>query len=67
MSSSLFCSAHFYDLILKSFALKIRLLILVAREGFLKDKFGPRAKKFEHHLAKAARQEVVVKHNTDMR
>jgi len=27
----------------------LRLLILVAREGFLKDKCGPRAKKFEHH------------------
>jgi len=26
----------------------LRLLILVAREGFLKDKCGPRAKKFEH-------------------
>jgi len=24
-------------------------LILVTREGFLKDKCGPRAKKFEHH------------------
>jgi len=27
----------------------LRLLIPVAREGFLKDKCGPRAKKFEHH------------------
>jgi len=27
----------------------LRLLILVAREGFLKDKCVPRAKKFEHH------------------
>jgi len=27
----------------------LRLFILVAREGFLKDKCGPRAKKFEHH------------------
>jgi len=27
----------------------LRLLILVARERFLKDKCGPRAKKFEHH------------------
>jgi len=27
----------------------LRLLILVAREGFLKGKCGPRAKKFEHH------------------
>jgi len=27
----------------------LRLLILVAREGFLKDKCGPRAKKFEYH------------------
>jgi len=27
----------------------LRLLILVAREGFLKDECGPRAKKFEHH------------------
>jgi len=27
----------------------LKLLILVAREGFLKDKCGPRAKKFEHH------------------
>jgi len=26
----------------------MRLLILVAREGFLKDKCSPRAKKFEH-------------------
>jgi len=26
----------------------LRLLILVAREGFLKDKCGPRAKRFEH-------------------
>jgi len=24
----------------------------VAREGFLKDKCGPRAKKFEHHWSK---------------
>jgi len=30
----------------------LRLLILVAREGFLKDKCGPRAKKFEHHCLK---------------
>jgi len=30
----------------------LRLLILVAREGFLKDKYGPRAKKFEHHWRK---------------
>jgi len=29
----------------------LRLLILVAREGFLKDKCGPRAKKFEHHCS----------------
>jgi len=27
----------------------LRLLILVAREGFLKDKCDPRAKKIEHH------------------
>jgi len=27
----------------------LRLLILVAREEFLKDKCGPRTKKFEHH------------------
>jgi len=27
----------------------LRLLILVAGEGFLKDKCGPRAKMFEHH------------------
>jgi len=27
----------------------LRLLILVACEGFLKDKCGPRAKMFEHH------------------
>jgi len=27
----------------------LRLLILVAREGFLKDKCGPRARTFEHH------------------
>jgi len=27
----------------------LRLLILVAHERFLKDKCGPRAKKFEHH------------------
>jgi len=27
----------------------LRLLILVTREGFRKDKCGPRAKKFEHH------------------
>jgi len=25
----------------------------VAREGFLKDKCGPRAKKFEHHCSKS--------------
>jgi len=31
----------------------LRLLILVAREGFLKDKCDPRAKKFEHHCPKA--------------
>ena len=30
----------------------LRLLILVAREGFLKDKCGPRAKTFEHHCCK---------------
>jgi len=29
----------------------LRLLILVAREGFLEDKCGPRAKKFEHHCS----------------
>jgi len=27
----------------------LRLLILVAREGFLKHKCGPQAKTFEHH------------------
>jgi len=27
----------------------LRLLILVAREGFLKDNCGPRAKTFKHH------------------
>jgi len=27
----------------------LRLLILVAREGFLKDECDPQAKKFEHH------------------
>jgi len=27
----------------------LRLLILVAREGFLKDICGPRAKTFDHH------------------
>jgi len=27
----------------------LRLLILVAHEGFMKDKCGPQAKKFEHH------------------
>jgi len=27
----------------------LKLLILVAREGFLKNKCGPRAKRFEHH------------------
>jgi len=31
----------------------LRLLILVAREGFLKDKCRPRAKKFEHHCPKS--------------
>jgi len=31
----------------------LRLLILVAREGFLKDKCGPRAKTFEHHCFRA--------------
>jgi len=31
----------------------LRLLILVAREGFLKDKCGPRAKMFEHHCLSA--------------
>jgi len=30
----------------------LRSLILVAREEFLKDKCGPRAKKFEHHCCK---------------
>jgi len=30
----------------------LRLLILVAREEFLKDKYGPRAEKFEHHCCK---------------
>jgi len=30
----------------------LRLLILVAREGFLKDKCSPRAKKFEPHCFK---------------
>jgi len=30
----------------------LRLLILVAREGFLKDKCGPRAKTFDHHCSK---------------
>jgi len=30
----------------------LRLLVLVAREGFLKDKCGPRAKKFEHHCCR---------------
>jgi len=29
----------------------LRLLIPVACEGFLKDKCGPRAKKFEHHCS----------------
>jgi len=33
----------------------LRLLILVAREGFLKDKCGPRAKKFEHHWYRLSR------------
>ena len=46
VSSSLFCS--FYYLTIK-FSFKKRLLILVAREGFLEDKCGPRAKNFEHH------------------
>jgi len=31
----------------------LRLLITVARKGFLKDKCGPRAKKFEHHWFKS--------------
>ena len=48
VTSSLFCSAHFYYLTIK-FSFKKRLLILVAREGFLEDKCGPRAKNFEHH------------------
>jgi len=34
----------------------LSLLILVAREGFLKDKCGPRTKKFEHHCAAVKRQ-----------
>jgi len=34
----------------------LRLLILLAREGFLKDKCGPRAKKFEHHCSKASQK-----------
>jgi len=34
----------------------LRLLILVAREGFLKDKCGPRAKKFEYHCSKPTTQ-----------
>jgi len=32
----------------------LRLLVLVAREGFLKDNCGPRAKKFEHHWSTSA-------------
>jgi len=32
----------------------LTLLILVAREGFLKDKCGPRDKKFEHHWSKVS-------------
>jgi len=31
----------------------LRLLIIVASKGFLKDKCGPRAKKFEHHWLRA--------------
>jgi len=34
----------------------LRLLILVPREGFLKDKCGPRANKFEQHWSKALEQ-----------
>jgi len=30
----------------------LRLLILLAHEGFLKGKCGPRTKKFEHHCSK---------------
>jgi len=33
----------------------LRLLILVAREGFLKHKCGPRAKKFVHHCHRTTR------------
>jgi len=36
----------------------LRLLILAAREGFLKDKCGPRAKKFEHHCITASNKNV---------
>ena len=33
----------------------LRLLILVARKGFLKDKCGPRVKKFEHHWSRPSK------------
>jgi len=36
----------------------LRLLILVAREGFLNDTCGPRAKKFEHHCTRPADEQV---------
>jgi len=39
----------------------LRLLILVAREGFLKDKYGPRAKTFEHHCCRQTSTWVIAK------
>jgi len=39
----------------------LRLLILVAREGFLKNKCGPPAKKFEHHCARLKNFKLTVR------
>jgi len=36
----------------------LRLLILVALEGFLKDECGPRAKTFEHHCSTSRRDQA---------
>jgi len=44
----------------------LRLLILVAREGFLKDKCGPRAKRFEHHCSKYWQQKVKLPLSTEI-
>jgi len=42
----------------------LRLLILVAREGFLKEKYSPQAKKFEHHCHKWSSFWAILAHVT---